>query len=271
MGAFVPLRPPAAHARPARGLETRGVADRVARGRAHVRLPAGALRRGRWCRSAGRRRPCRRGCPWRRWSPTSPVPGSPQLMKPVESSASSSMPGAVERVGHRARAVVARVLPLAVPAAVLVRLGGDPVAGGDDRLDLRRRVGGGDRRGRRRRRTALPVGRARPRRPRSARRSTRPATRSALASGRETRPLTRRSALRSHARTRRAVPRPYWPSTVVLKPARVRKSWRTRTSRPRIPCVKRPLPEDPLGGGGVRDRHGHGTDGQEAYGEHSTA
>src|SRR6478735_12539297 len=47
--------------------------------------------------------------------------------------------GAVQRVGDRARAVVAGVVPLAVPAAVLVGLAGDLVARGDDRLD---RVGG---------------------------------------------------------------------------------------------------------------------------------
>ena len=40
--------------------------------------------------------------------------------------------GAVQRVGDRAGAVVARVVPLPVAAAVLVRLVGDPVAGGDD-------------------------------------------------------------------------------------------------------------------------------------------
>src|SRR5262249_39720251 len=52
--------------------------------------------------------------------------------------------GAVQRVGHRARAVVAGVVPLAVPAAVLVRLAGDLVARRDDRLHLRWRAGRGD-------------------------------------------------------------------------------------------------------------------------------
>src|SRR3954469_12513237 len=40
-------------------------------------------------------------------------------------------PGAVQRVGNGARAVVARVLPLPVAAAVLVRLADDPVGSGD--------------------------------------------------------------------------------------------------------------------------------------------
>src|SRR4051794_7046627 len=46
---------------------------------------------------------------------------------------------AVHGVAHRARAVVARVLPLAVPAAVLVRLVRDPVGRGDGVLHLLRR------------------------------------------------------------------------------------------------------------------------------------
>src|SRR4051794_34675919 len=51
---------------------------------------------------------------------------------------------AVQRVAHRAGAVVAGVLPLAVAAAVAVRLGGDPVRSGDHVLDLLRRIVRGD-------------------------------------------------------------------------------------------------------------------------------
>ncbi len=47
----------------------------------------------------------------------------------------------MQRVGDRARAVIARVLPLAVTAAVDVRRLGDLVARGDDLLDLLGRVG----------------------------------------------------------------------------------------------------------------------------------
>src|SRR5436190_10616805 len=46
--------------------------------------------------------------------------------------------GAVQRVGDGARAVVARVLPLAVAAAVLVWLADDPVGRGDRGLDVLR-------------------------------------------------------------------------------------------------------------------------------------
>src|SRR5690242_18656790 len=49
-------------------------------------------------------------------------------------------PSAVEREADRARAVVARVLPVAVPAAVLVRLVRDAVRGSDGVLHLLRRV-----------------------------------------------------------------------------------------------------------------------------------
>src|SRR4051812_4893355 len=52
---------------------------------------------------------------------------------------------AVEREGDGARAVVAGVVPLAVTAAVLVRLARDLVAGRDDLLDLRRGAGRGGR------------------------------------------------------------------------------------------------------------------------------
>jgi hypothetical protein len=52
---------------------------------------------------------------------------------------------AVQRVGHGARAVVARVVEVAVAAAVLVRLALDLVRRRDDLLDLRRGVGGRDR------------------------------------------------------------------------------------------------------------------------------
>src|SRR3954447_18317377 len=51
---------------------------------------------------------------------------------------------AVARIPHRAGAVVARVLPLAVAAAVAVRLGGDAVRRGDHALDLLRGVVRGD-------------------------------------------------------------------------------------------------------------------------------
>src|SRR5215217_2654619 len=50
-------------------------------------------------------------------------------------------PRAVKRVRHGARAVVARVLEVAVATAVLVRLVGDLVGRGDRLLDLLRRVG----------------------------------------------------------------------------------------------------------------------------------
>src|SRR3954447_1536927 len=53
---------------------------------------------------------------------------------------------AVQRVAHRARAVIARVLPLAVAAAVLVRLPRDAVGGGNRVLDLLRSAVGSDRR-----------------------------------------------------------------------------------------------------------------------------
>src|SRR4051794_10429061 len=53
-------------------------------------------------------------------------------------------PAAVQRVADRAGAVVARVLPPAVAAAVAVRLGGDPVRRGDHVLDLLRSVVRGD-------------------------------------------------------------------------------------------------------------------------------
>src|SRR5918992_398560 len=62
-------------------------------------------------------------------------------------------PGPVEGVGDRPRAVVARVPPFPVPAAVLVGLGRDLVPGRDDRLDLGGSGGGG------RRPAALRVGR----------------------------------------------------------------------------------------------------------------
>ena len=52
------------------------------------------------------------------------------------------------------------------------------------------------------------------------------------ASLRGMRPSTRRRDLRSHDLTRRIVAMPYSPSTVVRSPTRVRKSCRTRTSRP---------------------------------------
>src|SRR6476661_1983286 len=51
----------------------------------------------------------------------------------------------VERVADGAGAVVARVLPAAVATAVLVRLAGDRVGGGDHVLDLLRRAVGRDR------------------------------------------------------------------------------------------------------------------------------
>ena len=52
--------------------------------------------------------------------------------------------GAVEREAHRARAVVARVRPVLVPAAEAVREVRDDVARGDDRGDRRGCAGGGD-------------------------------------------------------------------------------------------------------------------------------
>ena len=107
------------------------------------------------------------------------------------------------------------------------------VAGGDDRLDQRRRVGG---RGR-----EAVVADARPcrwrARPASAGRAARldrGAQRAGVgAADAAVDPAARRGAPTSGRGA--AVPRPNWPSTVVRKPARVRKSWRTRTSRPRIP------------------------------------
>src|SRR4051812_6033427 len=53
-------------------------------------------------------------------------------------------PGAVQRIRDGARAVVARVLEVPVAAAVLVRLVGDAVRGGDRLLDLVGRVRRGD-------------------------------------------------------------------------------------------------------------------------------
>ena len=52
------------------------------------------------------------------------------------------------------------------------------------------------------------------------------------------RPLIRRWERRSQVFTRRAVFGPYWPSTEVLTPTRVRKSCRTRTSRPAMPWLR---------------------------------
>ena len=147
--------------------------------------------------------------------------------------------GAVEGVGLRARAVVARVLPIPVAAAVLVRLAHDLVGGRDDRDHLGRRA---------HRRDRQPVGPQRGIR-RPARRgdglrapvscsavaawSTWP--RSVAASSRVTRPSTGSEDLRSQRRTRRRRARPYWPSTVVLIPYFVRKPCSTRTSVPRMP------------------------------------
>ena len=63
----------------------------------------------RLCRSAGRPRSCRRGPRCRRRSPTRPCRARPSSVKPVESSGDVEQPGAVQRVGDRAGAVVARV------------------------------------------------------------------------------------------------------------------------------------------------------------------
>ena len=71
-------------------------------------------------------------------------------MNSPESSGHAEQPAAVQRVGDRARAVVAGVVEAAVPAAVLVRLVGDPVAGRDHAAD-------GDRQARRRARAGRPA------------------------------------------------------------------------------------------------------------------
>ena len=122
-----------------------GVAHDVARGGAHVGLPAGALV------GAAAGVEAQAGDDHERVAALG-VDRDPRalagLAPALEAGGVERLvehPGAVEGVGHRARAVVAGVLPPAVPAAVLVRLLGDAVAGLDDRLDERRRVGGGDR------------------------------------------------------------------------------------------------------------------------------
>ena len=132
----------------------------------------------------------------------------------------------MERVRDRARAVVAGVLEAAVPAAVLVRLGGDAVGGGDGVLDLLRRARSARAPcGRRRTRTAsLAVDLARRARPRRA--SPPAAGRPSPRRGRVMpRPLLARDApvgadLLLSARTERTlrrVLRPKWPSAVALE------------------------------------------------------
>ena len=240
--AVVPLGAPAAHAVPPDPLPAvrdLGVADGVARGRAHVRLPARALvgAPAGVEAQAGDDHEGVAGVGVDRdplaLAGLAPAHEAGRVERLVEH------PGAVEGVGHRARAVVARVLPRAVPAAVLVRLGGDPVAGGDDRLDQRRRAGAARSASPSSPTMALPVG-ARPARPRARARLDRGAQHGA--SARLMRPSTRRCARaptsarggRCRGRTgrRRAVRKP-----------RVRKSWRTRTSLPRIPILQRPRPK----------------------------
>ena len=217
--AVVPLGAPAAHAvpLPCPRLETFGVADGVARATSACPPASGCPASARPLVS--KRRPATTMYAWlplrvdrdplalAGLAPAHEAGGVERLVEHA---------GAVEGVGHRARAVVAGVLPLAVPAAVLVRLGGDPVARRDDRLDLRRRVGG---RGREPSGPTHGLAR-RGRDRRDARRAAR-LDRGAQRLGRRGGSRGRRRGARrrrSHERTRRAVPRPNWPSTSVRKP-----------------------------------------------------
>src|SRR4051794_2680741 len=105
--------------------ETRGVAHDVARRRARAALPAGAV-----LVAAG-------GVEAAPVDDHVHVPGGGVDGHPAPAARSApghelargvgpaDEPGAVQRVGDRARAVVARVVPLPVAAAVLVRLRGD--------------------------------------------------------------------------------------------------------------------------------------------------
>ena len=148
----------------------------------------------------------------------------------------------MQRVGDRAGAVVAAVLPLAVAAAVVVRRLGDLVARGDDLLDDVRRVG------RRDREAVGADGRL------GARRGLRggvgvvepvacvvasPATseRSRSMSLASMTPSTVSCWSVSNCLTDLTVPAPYSPSIDVSKPARWRKSWRIRTSWPLMPFL----------------------------------
>ena len=135
---------PAGPAGPCSFLEPCGVAGDVAARRAHVGLPAGVVRRAtaRVEADAGDHHVGVAGLgvdghplAGARVAPALEVARGQRLVE---------QPGAVQRVGDRARAVVARVVPLAVPAAVLVGLAGDLVARGDDRLDRVGRAGGRD-------------------------------------------------------------------------------------------------------------------------------
>ena len=156
----------------------------------------------------------------------------------------------MEGVGHASPSSRSPSPPsLPCPPPYLYGLLGDLVAGGDDRLDLRRRVGrrdgepvvaddrlpvaGRDRRGGRggtprldRHAQRAGVGAADAGRPRGAAASALPRAHAAGGAAAE---------LAVDGRVR--------------SPARVRKSWRTRTSRPCIPCLQGPLTEGPLGSG----------------------
>ena len=120
------------------GAQSRRVADDVARRRAHVRLPARARPRAARRVVAAAADDDEGVAGLRVHRDPAAAAGRAPVHEAARAQRAREAPGAVQDVGHRARAVVGAVAERAVAAAVAVGLAGDAVRGADGVPDRRR-------------------------------------------------------------------------------------------------------------------------------------